>query len=348
MGILATLRQGLPGAAATPRIPATPRSPLAQTLLDDSEVAALLREGQRQGGQPPALDSAHPLSGEHPSRFRGTGMDYEESRVYVPGDDLRHFNWRQFARTGQAYTRLFLDERRPAAFHVVDRRAGMRFGTRQRLKVTQAARATLLRAAAAHHQGMPVGGLLLNPEATPPARWIAPDLGQALHALVEAARAPCPPIEGPQIALGPLLRHLLVVLPHGSQLDLFSDFHDLSGDDRATLLALAQRHRVSAFLILDPAEHALPQAGHLSLRQTGGHQERDVDTADPRQRQAYRRAAQAHIARLTALFRQAGIALHALPSDTGDLRALCAAQPPARPVSGPVFRRTPRPTASAR
>ncbi len=298
------------------------RADLAQPLLDDLEITTLLRLGKTPRHCATDNDSEHTLSGDRPSRFRGIGTDYEESRLYVPGDDLRHLNWRHLARTAQAYTKLFLDERRPGAFHVVDRRAGMRFGTHRRLKVTQAARATIVRAAAAHHQGMPVGGLIINPETTPTARWIALGMGTSLHALVEAVRAPCPTFEGAQPRLGSLLRHLFVVLPYGSQLDLFSDFHDLDTDDRPVLLALATHHRVRAFLIHDPAETRLPRAGQLSLRQTGGHHQRQIDTTDPALRRAYHRAARTHRAHITHLCREAGVALHLLASDTEDLRAL--------------------------
>lgn len=317
MGALSTLYRRL-RARPTHGTRADPARP----LLDESEVAALLHQGRTPRHCAPDSDSEHPLSGDRPTRFRGIGTDYEESRLYVPGDDLRYLNWRQLARTAQAYTKLFLDERRPGAFHVVDQRASMRFGTRRRLKVTQAARAAIVRAAAAQHQGMLVGGLVLNPEATPTARWIALGMDTSLHALIEAVRVPCPAFEGAQPRLGSLLRHLLVALPHGTQLDLFSDFHDLDTDDRPVLLALASRHRVRAFLIHDPAESRLPRAGQLCLRQTGGHHQRQIDTADPALRRAYQRAARVHRAHITHLCREAGVALHLLASDTEDLRAL--------------------------
>ena len=80
----------------------------------------------------------HREHGEYVSPRRGYGLDYEESRVYQPGDDLRFMNWRLTARSGEPHIKVFREERRPSAFILLDRRNGMRFGTRLRLKVTQA------------------------------------------------------------------------------------------------------------------------------------------------------------------------------------------------------------------
>ena len=46
-------------------------------------------------------------SGVHPVRSPGRGMEYEESRAYVVGDDIRSMDWRVMARTGEAHTKIF-------------------------------------------------------------------------------------------------------------------------------------------------------------------------------------------------------------------------------------------------
>jgi uncharacterized protein (DUF58 family) len=50
-------------------------------------------------------------SGGHLSRFRGRGMEYDESRLYAPRDDPRNMDWRVTARTGKPYVKLFQEER---------------------------------------------------------------------------------------------------------------------------------------------------------------------------------------------------------------------------------------------
>ncbi|MGD8620123.1 MAG: DUF58 domain-containing protein, partial [Gammaproteobacteria bacterium] len=46
-------------------------------------------------------------SGGHLSRFRGRGMEFDESRLYVPGDDPRNMDWRVTARTGKAHVKRY-------------------------------------------------------------------------------------------------------------------------------------------------------------------------------------------------------------------------------------------------
>ena len=80
----------------------------------------------------------------------------------IAGDELRFMNWRATARTGEPHMKVFREERMPAVFIVVDRRQSMRFGTRKRLKVTQAVRAAAVTAFFARLRNAPVAGVLLE------------------------------------------------------------------------------------------------------------------------------------------------------------------------------------------
>jgi uncharacterized protein (DUF58 family) len=104
----------------------------------------------------------HRTLGDARSVYRGYGMDYDESRPYFPGDELRFMNWRVTARTGEPHMKVFREERKPTVFIVVDRRQNMCFGTRRRLKVSQAVRAAAVTAFDARLNNAPVAGLLLE------------------------------------------------------------------------------------------------------------------------------------------------------------------------------------------
>jgi uncharacterized protein (DUF58 family) len=75
------------------------------------------------------------------SPMRGRGMEYAESREYTVGDDARHVDWRLTARTGRAHTKVFHAERERLTLLVADTNAALYFGTRERFKSVQAARA---------------------------------------------------------------------------------------------------------------------------------------------------------------------------------------------------------------
>ena len=100
-------------------------------------------------------------SGVRISRIRGRGMEYSESRIYLPGDDIRSIDWRVTARTGRTHTKLFHEERDRPVLFVVDLGDHMRFGTRTAFKSVVAAESASLLAWAAADNGDRVGGLVL-------------------------------------------------------------------------------------------------------------------------------------------------------------------------------------------
>ena len=78
-------------------------------------------------------------SGARDTRSRGRGMEYEESRAYVAGDDMRTMDWRVMARTGEAHTKVFAEEKERRFVLAVDFSASMYFGTRFAFKTRAAA-----------------------------------------------------------------------------------------------------------------------------------------------------------------------------------------------------------------
>jgi hypothetical protein len=83
-------------------------------------------------------------AGGHLSPFRGPGVEYDESRAFVPGDDPRNMDWRVTARCARPCVKLFRDERERPLWLLVDQGVGMRFATRVAFKSVIAARAAAL------------------------------------------------------------------------------------------------------------------------------------------------------------------------------------------------------------
>jgi uncharacterized protein (DUF58 family) len=101
-------------------------------------------------------------AGAHVSRQRSRGMEFAETRPWLPGDDARAIDWRQTARRGTAWTKLFQEERQRPLLLLADLGAAMRFGTRVAFKSVAAARAAALLAWSAARAGDPVGGVVCN------------------------------------------------------------------------------------------------------------------------------------------------------------------------------------------
>ncbi|MGM0593359.1 MAG: DUF58 domain-containing protein [Pseudomonadota bacterium] len=275
---------------------------VSRPLLSPAEIAQLAQRAavlERVAAES-APEVAHRRLGESRSLFRGSGMDYDESRPFQTGDDPRHIDWRLSARSGDSYVKRFREERRPTIFIVVDRRAAMRFGTRRRLKVTQAARIATLVAFAARRRQRALAGVLLEPSVN----WLGESSGRgAAQHFAEAAARPAPPCDSAgEPALKQLLSQLSRLLVRGSQIWLISDLHDLTPDCRGPLFALAGEHQLRCVQLFDPAERQLPQAGPLRLFAGLDDEEVVVDSNDRRSRRAFEAGAAAQQAeRMTTL-----------------------------------------------
>ncbi|HHJ81077.1 MAG TPA: DUF58 domain-containing protein, partial [Candidatus Tenderia electrophaga] len=101
-------------------------------------------------------------SGNYLSRFKGRGMEFDEARLYQPGDDVRTLDWRVTARTGKPHTKLFREERERAVLTWVDMRPTMFFATRGAFKSVIAARAAALIGWSANRLGDRLGGLVFT------------------------------------------------------------------------------------------------------------------------------------------------------------------------------------------
>ena len=111
------------------------------------------------------------LSGRYGSRLRGRGLNFEELRRYLTGDDVRNIDWKVTARTRTPHVRVYSEEKDRKVLLVVDQRISMFFGTREKFKSVTAAEAAAIAAWRAIAVGDRVGALVFNDEEileTPP------------------------------------------------------------------------------------------------------------------------------------------------------------------------------------
>ena len=67
------------------------------------------------------------FAGQYRSAFRGQGLDFDDFREYLPGDEPRFIDWKVTARTGTPYVRKFHEEREQVPLLAVDASASMRY-----------------------------------------------------------------------------------------------------------------------------------------------------------------------------------------------------------------------------
>ena len=255
------------------------------------------------------------MSGSHGSRFRGRGMEFAESRIYQPGDDVRSIDWRVTARTGRPHTKLFQEERERPVILLVDLGASMFFGTRSAYKSVLAAEAAALIAWAAMHGGDRIGALVAGRYAHMEIKPVAGRRGvlRVLRALATLSRQATRD-EGQQVTLsGSLMRARHVARP-GSLLVIISDFYGLDDSAAGHLTRMRQHNDMLACWVHDKLEREPPPPGRYGV--SDGWQTATLDTLSKRSRERYRASFGAHFEHLRATFGRLAIPL--LPIATGD------------------------------
>ena len=81
------------------------------------------------------------FAGNYRSAFRGGGLEFEESRPYVAGDDVRSIDWNATARNDELFVKRFQEERDQTLLFALDVSASMQFGSAGRSKAATAAHA---------------------------------------------------------------------------------------------------------------------------------------------------------------------------------------------------------------
>jgi uncharacterized protein (DUF58 family) len=257
----------------------------------------------------------HSRSGGHGSRFRGRGMEFAESRIYQPGDDVRSIDWRVTARTGRPHTKLFQEERERPVILLVDLGESMFFGTRTAYKSVIAVEAAALIAWAAMGGGDRVGALVAGRSGHMELKPVAGRRGvlRVLHALAALSR-PAEEDGERRIELRDSLLRARHVARPGSLLVIISDFYGLDDDAAGHLTRMRQHNDMLACWIHDALEREPPPPGRYGV--SDGWQTATLDTLSRRARSRYAESFGADAEGLRATLGRLAIPL--LPIATGD------------------------------
>jgi uncharacterized protein (DUF58 family) len=245
------------------------------------------------------------------SRFKGRGMDFDEVRIYQVGDDIRNIDWKVTARTGEAHTKLFKEERERPVFVVLDQMPNMFFGTAQVFKSLIASHITaqlmwetlsngdrfgaLLFGENAHFEMKPSGNrrncmrllsrIVKNHEVT---------LKTCFSKTAQTVNQDNPTIkdnnESPanHNQLQETLKRLRYLAKPGSVIHVVSDFSQFDETCERQLSQLSQHADIHCVLVNDPIESQLPPAGIYGI--TDGTQNGLLNTNQAQLRKRYAKA----------------------------------------------------------
>ncbi len=291
------------------------------------EILQRVREIQVRTGR----QVADVLAGEYVSVFKGRGVEFDEVRPYIPGDDVRTIDWNVTARVGEPYVKRYVEERQLTLMLMADVSASQDFGSGSRSKREATAELCALLAFSATHNDDKVGLTLFHggieqyiparkgqKHALRVVREVLAHGDEAPEAVARrqkergalgwlpwrsALRRPRAPRQATDIAHA--MEFLLSVNKRKAICFVVSDFLD-EGFEQA-LVTANQKHDVIAVLVTDPRELALPAVGLVALRDAETGRERLVDTGSAPFRDELARVAAARVADLEHRLRSRGI-----------------------------------------
>ncbi len=308
-----------------------------------SEILRRVREIQVRTGR----QVADVLAGEYVSVFKGRGVEFDEVRPYVPGDDVRTIDWNVTARMGAPYIKRYVEERQLTLMLMADISASQDYGSGRRSKREAAAELCALLAFSATRNDDKVGLALFHGEIE---QYIPPRKGQkhalrvvrevlahgtgderpAARSVRSGARAalgsnsePAPRTPSrwfqnlvPGLARRPRppreatdLRHALEFLMRVTKRRTicFVVSDFLDEGYEKALVAANRKHDVIAVLVTDPAELVMPDVGLVALRDAETGATRVVDTGSRSFRESVRPLAGARAKTLERRIRSLGI-----------------------------------------
>ncbi len=194
------------------------------------------------------------LSGLHKSPYHGFSVEFAEHREYVPGDDIRHMDWKVYGRTGRFFLKQYEEETNLICWLLLDISESMHYGSH---KVTKYDYACLTAAALSYlilHQQDSVGLVTFDNQVR---QFMRPSsqashLKQIVHVLNNGSG-----VEKTQLA--PIFHDLAERINRRAIVGVISDLFDEPDDLLAGLKHLRhKRHEVVVFHVLDPAEMDFP------------------------------------------------------------------------------------------
>ncbi|MCU0856911.1 MAG: DUF58 domain-containing protein [Pontiellaceae bacterium] len=243
------------------------------------------------------------FAGRYHSVFKGRGMEFDEVREYVPGDDIRAIDWNVTARTGVPHIKKFVEEREMTVMLLVDISRSNAFGSTGQLKRDLAAEVAAMLAFSATRNNDRIGLILFSDQVE---KYVPPRKGTASHVLR-------------------LIREILDHVPQSRKTDasvalnflnhtttrkavtfLISDFIFPATYEKP-LKITARRHDLIAVTIADRHEQTWPKAGLVEWRDPESNRRILVDTSSAAVRSALLLAQEQRRDALQQLLHRAGI-----------------------------------------
>jgi uncharacterized protein (DUF58 family) len=222
------------------------------------------------------------FGGEYQSAFKGQGMEFSEVRTYTYGDDIRQIDWNVTARSGEAYIKVFEEEREQTLMLCVDISPSGFFGSRSQTKMELAIEICAVLAFSAIKNNDKVGLILFSDRIE---KVIPPKKGRK-HVLRLISEMYTTKPAGNRTHIGEALSYLNRLLNRKSIVVLASDFEDQNFEKQQKITA--RKHDLVNLVIKDRLEEELPDAGLITFKDAETGDQIRIDTSDRKVRLNYK------------------------------------------------------------
>ena len=249
------------------------------------------------------------LAGQYHSVFKGRGMDFDEVREYVPGDEVRTIDWNVTARSGHPFVKKFTEERELTILLLVDVSASGNFGSAANSKRELAAEIASVLAFSAIRNSDKVGLILYTDRVE---EYIPPKKGRR-HVLRVVREILFHQPRGRGTDTVKALNFANHILHRRAIAFLISDFQSSGDPDQAlenlrrAMRQTSRRHDLVALHIQDAREKSLPDVGVLAIEDAETDEVVEIDTADPEIRARFEKEVNDRTQRLVRGFRAEAI-----------------------------------------
>ncbi len=250
------------------------------------------------------------LAGEYQSAFRGRGMEFEEVREYMPGDEIRTIDWNVSARMNSPYVKQFREERELTVILMVDLSSSGEFGSVSQFKNEIAAEVAAILAYSAIKNNDKVGLIVFSSGID---LYIPPKKGRAhIYRVIKEILTIKP--EAGKTSTKYCLEYLLKVVKRKAVCFLISDFIE-EGLEHSLQLS-NKKHDLIAVSITDPREVALPDVGFIELEDAETGEIILIDTSDFALRKSFAKSTDQSKNELSEMFRKCDIDHISIRTDT--------------------------------
>lgn len=240
------------------------------------------------------------ISGQYTSVFKGVGIEFDEVREYIPGDDIRSIDWNVTARSGVPHIKRFAEERELTVMLAIDLSGSQRFGSVGSLKSELAAEISALLAFLAIKNNDKVGLLIFTDTCE---KYLPPQKGRR-HVLRVIREILGYQPSGTGTKVEEALKFVNRILKQRSVIFLVSDFIAENDNFEKILGVVSRRHDLVAVRLKDPREAELPRLGLVEFEDNETGRRVLIDTSDEQVRFLVKAEARHRDETLAKLFRR--------------------------------------------